>query len=281
MGVKTFSRSIIADNFKIGYVPFWTRPIKFTGNDNRWTIIPLINLDNTNPSISPYSLGSIYMNRTTGTNNTGIFTFSILKLYNTQNVGWNLNYLKADDGDSMNYSLVYYNNGGIRYCGLLLKYAAKPNYYCFYGMMSNVELLDNPIEVYNSSASTVLNTEIYNSISEVPVNNSCKNVMYVPPEIRNAGGYFSPLLYHTTPPTSLTATGRRGQLSFDNNYIYMATDTNTWVRTPIVRNKIEIRCKAGAFNCTASSSSETGYINPRWTYGGNNNHCSECKLHYN
>lgn len=34
-------------------------------------------------------------------------------------------------------------------------------------------------------------------------------------------------------PASATATGSVGQFSFDSNYIYQCTATNTWVRAPL------------------------------------------------
>jgi hypothetical protein len=34
-------------------------------------------------------------------------------------------------------------------------------------------------------------------------------------------------------PTASNAAGAKGQITYDSNYVYVCTDTNTWTRIPL------------------------------------------------
>ena len=65
------------------------------------------------------------------------------------------------------------------------------------------------------------------------ISNGQNQTLYITNGVVFIGSTANLVLNAPTVPASATAAGTKGQISWDGNYIYIATETNTWKRVAI------------------------------------------------
>ena len=140
---------------------------KHSGNiqeDYHATVIALCNTSPANTSIDSYSVGRIIFHRINGLNNSVMVDVAMEGAYGAasgvnvslRQLGWHTEYVPVP---------VTFNYNGVTYGGLKVRYAdAALKHVEFHGA-SNFDIF--AVDYYNSNSGAVLNSEIYNSITEV------------------------------------------------------------------------------------------------------------------
>ena len=89
------------------------------------------------------------------------------------------------------------------------------------------------IFIYDTNAKQVINSEIYNSLDFATLGTNVNTNFYAVPQVVDSNYVKRKLLYFSSVPASATATGIKGDIAYDANYMYVCTDTNVWKRTAL------------------------------------------------
>lgn len=145
-------------------------------------VIPLCCLDNTDITANTYFRGTISLKRDNGSGERVCHIEVVCsKIYNTNNPSYSIN---GHVPSNMPIFPVRFNHNGKLYFGVYFKNtSSRYNIGSAYGYASHWAVIDC-IGVYNYNDSTVLNTEIYNSMEYLESENSVPSVFLNTPTVR-------------------------------------------------------------------------------------------------
>lgn len=191
-------------------------------------VIPLIDI--TNGNTNTYFYGQIFLKRTNAAGGQiALLNAVCCKSYNEEKAIYYVD--KSDIWTTIKPCSFTYNSK--KYFGIHVKITASD-----YDIIridakttTNFDII-TPIYIYNTNTSTAINQEVYDSLNFNP-GESKKPNFYAVPTVINADGTTTKILTFSTVPASAIATGTKGDIAYDANYLYVCTDTNVWKRTAL------------------------------------------------
>lgn len=191
-------------------------------------VIPLIAI--TNGNTNTYFYGQILLKRTNAAGGQiALLNAVCCKSYNEEKAIYYID--KSDMWTAIRPCSFTYNSK--KYFGIHVKIIASD-----YDIIridakttTNFDII-TPIYIYNTNTSTAINQEVYDSLNFNP-GESKKPNFYAVPTVINADGTTTKILTFSTVPASATATGIKGDIAYDANYMYVCTDANVWKRTEL------------------------------------------------